>query len=298
MSGAHCLFRKRHGFTLIELLVVIAIIGVLISLLLPAVQKVREAANRTKCINNLKQLGLALLMYHDAEEHFPPTTDSPQGLNYSGHAWAHLIFPYIEQQPNTPVTHVVPTFLCPADNRTLSHDGYGLIYYLVVTAPSTDQWDVWNKSTDAVMYRPMHWTDGTRTEQVWQNASARIAEITDGTSNTLLMGERPPSPFAENQQFGEWRYEHLDSTLGVANHLHGFSNDNQGRPCPSGPQYFQPGSLDNPCDMHHFWSLHPGGGSWLFADGSVHFLSYNAGFTVIPQLATRAGGEVVAGDAW
>ena len=109
------------------------------------------------------------------------------------------------------------------------------------------------------------------------------------------MGERPPSP---DLVFGEWRYEHLDSTLGVANHLFGYSTDNQGKPCPTGPQHFQPGNPYNPCDMHHYWSLHPGGGNWLFADGAVRFLTYTAGFDIIPKLATRAGGEVVDGSAY
>ncbi len=296
MTKATVHARERRGFTLIELLVVIAIIGVLAALLLPAVQKIREASNRIKCINNLKQIGLALLMYHDHARQFPPTTTAD--LNTPGAAWPHLILPYIEQQPNTSIKTAVATFLCPADDRTHSQEGYGLIYYLAVTASSTDQWDDWNKSTDGVMYRRMHFTDGTRTEMVYENASARLSEITDGASYTLLVGERPPSPYAENQQFGEWRYEHLDSTLGVANHLHGFSTDNLGRPCPTGPQYFQPGNRDNPCDMHHFWSLHPGGGNWLFADNSVHFLTYNAGFDIVPKLATRAGGEAIEGSWW
>jgi prepilin-type N-terminal cleavage/methylation domain-containing protein/prepilin-type processing-associated H-X9-DG protein len=290
--------RARSGFSLIEMLVVIAIIGVLAGLLVPGVQKVRETANRVKCTNNLKQLGLAMLNYHSDNKRFPPTTNAPSGLNTAGAAWAHLIFPYIEQLSNTSTKQVVALFICPSDGRTLSVEGYGLINYLAVTAPSTDHWDVWNLSTDGVFFRPMHYTDGTRTTEDWEKASARIIDITDGTSNTLMIGERPPSPFAEGQQFGEWRYEHLDSTLGVANHLHGFQNDDQGKPCPSGPQYFQPGRLSNPCDMHHYWSLHPGGGNWVFADGSVHFISYTAGFTIIPKLATKAGGEVVDGGSY
>jgi prepilin-type N-terminal cleavage/methylation domain-containing protein len=287
---------QRSGFTLIELLVVIAIIGTLVAILLPAVQRVRESANRMKCSNNLKQLGLALHSYHHAQGRFPPTTTAD--LNTAGASWPHLIFPHIEQPLNPPLSHVVPTLLCPSDGRTNSEPAagsYGLINYLAVTASSTDHWDVWNVSVDAVFFRRMHYADANRTERLYETASARFSDINDGASNTLLLGERPASPYAEGQQFGEWRYEHLDSTLGVANHLHGFSNDNRGNPCPSGPQYFQPGNRDNPCDMHHFWSLHIGGGSWLFADGAVHFLTYQAGFEIIPKLATRAGGEIVDG---
>jgi prepilin-type processing-associated H-X9-DG protein len=80
----------------------------------------------------------------------------------------------------------------------------------------------------------------------------------------------------------------------VANHLFGYSRDQNGVLCPVGPQYFQPPRAPgNWCDLHHFWSNHTGGGNWLFADGSVRFLTYNIGSTLIPQLATKAGGEVV-----
>jgi len=283
----------RSGFTLIELLVVIAIIGVLVSLVMPAVQKVREAANRMSCTNNLKQLGLAMHHYHHAQGRFPPTTVAD--LNSAGQSWPHLIFPYIEQPANAPLTHVVSLFICPSDGRTKSTQGYGLIHYLAVTAPSTDHWDVWNRSTDGVFFRKMHFTDGTRTERVYETASAKFSDITDGTSSTLLMGERPPSP---DFVFGEWRYEHLDSCLGTGNHLFGYTTDETGRPCPVGPQYFQPGRLANPCDMHHFWSLHTGGGNWLFADGAVRFIGYNAGVNIVPKLATKAGHEIVGGDEY
>jgi prepilin-type N-terminal cleavage/methylation domain-containing protein len=295
MTNDYSIFRWRKGagFTLIELLVVIAIIGVLFALLLPAVQKVRETAHRMSCTNNLKQLGLAMHQYHHAQGRFPPTTMA--NLNTQGQSWPHLIFPYIEQPANAPLTHVVSIFICPSDGRTKSQQGYGLIDYPVVTAPSTDHWDVWNHSTEAVFFRRMHYTDGTRTETIIETASSKFSDIRDGTSNTLLMGERPPSP---DLAFGEWLYEHLDSSLGVANHLFGYHNDETGRACPVGPQYFQPGRLTNPCDMHHFWSLHTGGGNWLFADCAVRFLSYSAGVDIIPKLATRAGGEIVDGSAY
>lgn len=281
----------RQGFTLIELLVVIAIIGVLIAILLPAVQKVREAANRLKCSNNLKQIGLALLMYENTHRRFPPTTDSD--LNGPGTSWPRKVFPYLERPANAPLSHAVSVLVCPSDGRTQFVNGntrYGLIHYLAVTAPFTDHWDVWHHSTEGVFFRAVRYTTPQRDERDRRSASARLTDIRDGASNTLLAGERPPSP---NEGYGQWRYEHVDSTLGPANKIFVYALDHLGRPCPLGPQYFQPGDPANPCDTHHFWSLHPGGGNWLFADGGVRFLTYQAGVNVIPKLATRAGGEVV-----
>jgi prepilin-type processing-associated H-X9-DG protein len=279
----------------VELLVVIAIIGVLVGLLLPAVQKVRGSMERAKCSNNLRQIGIGLHMYHHDQGRFPPASDAT--LNTAGQAWPKKIFPYIDQLPTAPMTHVVPIFICPSDGRTNTEDNhaYGLTNYLAVTAPSTDQFDPWNVNVEGVMFRTSHFLDGAHTMPVTEPASARMSDISDGLSNTLLVGERPPFTTAvPNNQCGVWMYEDLDSTLGVANHLFGFHNDEYGRPCPVGPQYFQPGRQTNPCDVHHFWSLHTGGGNWLFADGAVRFLTYSAGVDIIPKLATKAGGEVVA----
>jgi prepilin-type N-terminal cleavage/methylation domain-containing protein/prepilin-type processing-associated H-X9-DG protein len=299
--------RDNKGFTLIELLVVIAIIAVLIGLLLPAVQKVREAANRMSCTNNLKQIGLALHNYHDTYLKFPFTCNG--WFNSERTSWGSHLFPFLEQgmiQPE-PLTPPNPGFrntgrptefqakiyVCPSDGKSITTDlGYGLTNYLGVTAPSTDHWDTWNTSTKGIFVRLMHYTDGSaRTNMTFGNQT-RMADVLDGTSNTLMVGERPP--IAE-EDWGAWSYEHLDSTLGVANTLFGYARDQFGVPCPVGPQYFQPpkNPAGNFCDLHHFWSYHPGGGNWVFADGSVHFISYNAGTTIVPQLATKAGGETV-----
>src|SRR5262249_18341488 len=130
-----------------------------------------------------------------------------------------------------------------------------------------------------------------------------ITNITDGSSNTIMVAERPPSP---DKLVGEWiegggasSYLGYGNTyLGAANRYPFYSSSDGGPsgdvPCPqAGPFYFQPGDLRNNCDSAHFWSLHPGGGQFLFADGSVHFLSYQIGTTIIPALATIAGGEVI-----
>ncbi len=284
--------RGPTGFTLIELLIVIAIIGTLVGLLLPAVAKVRETATRAHCSSNLRQLGVALFLYHDTNRRFPPTTDSD--LNSQGASWPRKVFPYLEQQATAPLSHSVSVLICPADGRTHYVNGttrYGLIHYLAVTAPYTDHWDVWHHSTEGVFFRITRYRDATRTPPMLREpASAKLQDIRDGASNTLLVGERPPAP---NQAFGHWRYEHLDSTLGTANKLFAYARDHLGQPCPVGPQYFQPGNPDNPCDTHHFWSHHTGGGNWLFVDGAVRFFPYSAGVNIIPKLATRAGREVV-----
>ena len=304
---------RQSGFTLIELLVVIAIIAVLIGLSLPAVQKVREAAARAKCTNNLKQIGLALHNYHDANLKFPYTTNSK--FNSDRTSWAAHIFPFIEQpykpapfangvRNDVPESHVVPIYICPSDGRAQSDSGdYGLIHYLGVTAPNTHHWDSFgnpprNTSFQGILVRRTYYLDSAnRTDagMVMNNAATTMDGIADGTSNTVMVGERPPYP---KDDWGVWSYEHLDSTLGAGNSLFAYSQSDTGTPCPVGNQYFQPGRLNNPCDLHHFWSFHTGGANWVFGDGSVKFINYSAGVTVIPALATKAGGEVVDGTAY
>ena len=127
-----------------------------------------------------------------------------------------------------------------------------------------------------------------------RGAPTTITSITDGTSNTLLVGERPP---VAEIPCGVWGYSELDSAMGLPNTKQWCANqDQQGRPCPGGNQWFQPGTPGNWCDGNHYWSKHPGGGNWLFCDGSVHFLQYNIGTSVQAALATKAGGETIPGN--
>ena len=276
---------RRQGFTLIELLVVIAIIAILIGLLLPAVQKVRESAARLQCINNLKQLGVALHGYHGVYETFP----QPRGVVNqftSSFGWACRTLPFIEQgnlynaaQANffQAITTPVKTFQCPSDGRdgqdgsgstTLGNHSSGLIWYLGVTG-SYGGGDSQYTAANSGIFQP-------------NTAGISISAITDGTSNTLMVGERPP---AADLSFGWWSYSDYDNLLGTQNYVNLYPN------CPS-PGVFGPGKVTNNCDSNHFWSLHPGGGNWLFGDGSVHFLPYSASALTFP-LATRSGGEVV-----
>jgi prepilin-type N-terminal cleavage/methylation domain-containing protein/prepilin-type processing-associated H-X9-DG protein len=276
---------RRRAFTLIELLVVIAIIGTLIALLLPAVQKVRAAANRLKCANNLKQIGIALHLYHDSFLVFPQAYATlkcfspPQDDAHP--CWLMSILPYIEQDNlyqlgvGEYASHMVALYHCPSDPRTDGYKGslgtFGVTDYVAVNG------------NDFYYYGPNNIKDGDQ-GVMYRNSRTRMTDITDGSSNTVMVGERPPST---DMLLGWWTYTELDSTLSARNiYTYPLYKD-----CPV-PALFSPGSLSNKCDANHFWSLHSGGANWLFADGSVHFLSYAAS-PMIPQLATRNGGEII-----
>jgi prepilin-type N-terminal cleavage/methylation domain-containing protein len=205
----------RQGFTLIELLVVIAIIGILIALLLPAVQKVREAANRIKCTNNLKQIGVAFHNHHDTYglfpdggEHWNPVdyprtfTDlsrtMPQIAPYQYWGWGYQILNFLEQEnlwknPDDRLVRgqIVPGYYCPSRGlpRIIPESSYGdsaMLDYAGNGATDTTEgdqgWGLGNGKNGTVVRRP----NGTSL----RSSSVRIATITDGTSNTILVGEK------------------------------------------------------------------------------------------------------------
>jgi prepilin-type N-terminal cleavage/methylation domain-containing protein/prepilin-type processing-associated H-X9-DG protein len=299
---------KRGGYTLVELLVVVAIIAMLIALLLPAVQKVREAANRMQCLNNLKQIGIALHDYHDTYQTFPHAYDARALFIDPSHvfsaaarggftvtkSWATLILPFIEQQNLDTAGYAwyheqhIPIYVCPSDRRAtgyyLGNKGFGmqsLTDYLAVTGTMTFKGDPHSGL-------PRSKCNGV----IYENSRTRIADITDGTANTVVVGERPPSP---DLFWGWWTWSAFDASLGVRNTFPVYADSGTAPPISCTrffPENYRPND-NNACDTHHFWSAHPGGGNWLFADGSVRFLPYQSN-TILPALATRGGGEVVS----
>jgi len=290
----------HNAFTLLELLVVLAIVGVLMGLLLPAVQKARDAAARIKCANNLHQIGLAAHQYHDTLGSFPPgmCSGQVQNLPYRYASWLTFLLPYIEQgnlwnvtlaayrqsplpfvnPPHIGLASVMPIFACPSDPRA---DQVQLaqrekIYVALTCYLGVEGLNL--NSRDGVLFK---------------DSAIRIADITDGTSNTLLAGERPAST---DCQYGWWYAGVGQRFSGSAEMVLGVREPNllpvtRGS-CPPGIYSYAPGSLSNQCDMFHFWSPHIGGAFFLFADGSAHFLPY-AAVSVMPALASRAGGEAV-----
>jgi prepilin-type N-terminal cleavage/methylation domain-containing protein/prepilin-type processing-associated H-X9-DG protein len=293
----------RRAFTLIELLVVIAIIAVLIGLLLPAVQKIREAAARAQCANNLKQIGLACHSYHDANGSLPPgyaaTANYPDTA--PGWGWAAFLLPYLEQdalyrqldftrpvQSQAAIQTMVKGYLCPSDlpPGAAFPISDALNTVLCAAAPSSYAATVGSDASEV--------EDETGNGVFYRNSHTRFADITDGTSQTVLAGDRA---WADTQ--GIWA---------------GAPSGAQVRPGPMNPWPTATASAAVLVLVHNNWinittdadgglddfsSKHTGGVNLLFADGSVHFL--HSITTDGPErrafwaLGTRDGGEVVSG---
>jgi prepilin-type processing-associated H-X9-DG protein len=287
----------RKAITLLELMVALAIIAILTGLLLPAVQKVRTAAATVRCKNNIKQLALAAHNYHDAHEGFPAGCSYQNGSSLQPHmSWLNRLLPYLEQEaiwqrsliafsqdrffetpPHFPnLERVVTLLVCPSDSSARS-----AFDFRVFRVAFTDYLRVWgtdHRQMDGVFYL---------------DSATRLSDITDGTTNTLMIGERPPS---SDHNLGWWYAGWGQSKDGSADMILGvrelIDSDRYRRKCPAGPYRFGPGTDSNVCDAFHFWSRHPGGANFAFCDGSVRFLTYGAN-SIMPALATRAGGEVV-----
>ncbi len=304
----------RRGFTLIELLVVIAIIAILIGLLLPAVQKVREAAARTQCTNNMKQQGLALHAYHDANGGLP-AGNSPytSAFPFEGSwTWMGYILPYVEQEnvakqaktfassggsnwyswynPACPIK--MKAFTCPADARG-QQVFVGAPYGIVDQALTMYLGNSGTISADTT----------TANGVLYLGSKTHLSLITDGTSNTIMVGERPPN---SNLEFGWWFAAYgydgrgnadcvmTSNDVALANYFITNYNTAPNLPCNGSAAQkigLQPGNPNVGCDAAHYWSFHPGGSQFMMADGSVRMISYS-GNTLIPALSTRAGGEV------
>ncbi|HVU89729.1 MAG TPA: DUF1559 domain-containing protein [Pirellulales bacterium] len=289
---------QRRGLTLIELLVVLAIIGILVAILIPAVQSARAAARRMSCANQMKQLGLAVLNYYEVYERFPI-------YGYDQTGWTCVIMPFLEAgniYATTPqqagihegpwVGTPIPAFLCP-EHPVTSGQSASTIYADFGTRGLT------NYAGVAGRRRMERFTvdgdTGILGGWIKNNTGATLVMIGDGTSNCLLMGERPPGP-AETGDWGWWAgrndwdiimYPTVVKTDAPPSRISGYKN------C-SYPVTYAPGRLENGCDQDHFWSLHSGGGNWTMADGSVHFIGYEISSAVLDELSTRDQGEVIA----
>jgi len=312
-------YRCRRGFTLIELLVVIAIIAILIGLLLPAVQKVRDAAQRMTCQNNLHQIGVALHAYHADRERFPAglsvaLDDGVPGNGGSGAilksscpqcsqppvhgvwgSWLTMILPYVEQGnlyrqldlsgreygyslgDNSPGATVVPTYICPADyvpKTTIAYGAYRFGVNSYFGNAGTKAWPVSVASFNGVLF---------------YNSSVKVVDIMDGTSNTLLAGERYSKdqaiPDAELSDWRGWAWTNYNSGC---DHLGDTS-----WPMNS------PGSvIGQDARKCNFGSAHFNGVNFALCDGSVRFLSMSSVASIVnyQRLSVRDDGNPVTFD--
>ncbi|HZZ79407.1 MAG TPA: DUF1559 domain-containing protein [Gemmataceae bacterium] len=339
--GAGTMFRFKHrrAFTLIELLVVIAIIAILIALLVPAVQKVREAAARTQCINNMKQLGLGMHNYHSVAKALPDGCHQTIDQNWTW-SWMAMILPYVDQAPlftqatnfakSDPTSSYAPwgaggawygltgnsndgpnpaqgqalaVFMCNSEARSLVRQiDYGLG---AVSIGFTDYVGNSGSQGDYASSVPFNGV-------LYAGSKVTLVGITDGTSNTLMVGEHPPS---NDFLFGWWfdgagldntgEMETLMNTQGwnqttIVNFVNwGYYpaySDCLGSAAATYSGFAKGDPNGSHCHIGHYWSFHPGGMNALFCDGSVRFLSYSITPANFSALASRNGGESVSLD--
>ena len=351
---------RRQGFTLIELLVVIAIIAVLIALLLPAVQAAREAARRAQCVNNLKQLGLALHNYESANSAFPPggestnfgvptpwsvTVGPPTQFVDGDFSTLARLLSYIEGgsqfnalnftvgywegtgQNYTGASASIGVYICPSAARVNAQrdgvdpndavsaafgKGYGYTDYGPTCYVDIDPTGVNTGYSAATPFR----NKGARVDGLLKQGATRIAEIVDGTSNTIAIGEdagrderfespytmssagldgRGAGPWVATAKRRYWRWAEPDNAFGVSG-----APNNKARPMSDVTPYVtgSPTAGNNAGANDELFSFHSGGVNCLFGDGSVRFLKDSINPIVMRGLITLKGGEVLSSDSY
>jgi len=272
------------------LLVVAGVISILLGLLLPAAQAARSAARRASCASNMRQVAMAVHMRHDAFKLLPSGTNS--GLTrepYRG--WLSQLLVFCEQpeiskrieqdyysgldfEKHREFARPIALFACPEDSRVITtqfspRHNYNVAVTSYLGCNGTDF-----RSADGVMYL---------------DSRIRFSDVTDGLSNTLLFGERPPSPFFD---LGWWYAGVGYRGTGVTDHTLGILETAGTRfgQCPVGPHSVRNGKIFDECDALHYWSFHPGGLHFAYVDGSVHFHKY--GVQILLELATAQAGEI------
>lgn len=311
----------RRGFTLVELLVVIAIIGVLVALLLPAVQQAREAARGIGCRNNLKQLGLAFHSYHDIHKTLPYTTAAwgPTGVTFSGNrgwAWSSFILPYIEQsavynQINfndfVPVgtnrellKNAIPISVCPSDAgrlrrvRPYGMTGQPLFVEAVASSSYVTSGGPFNTGDPANRGQPPSaFTEAARGLFYYEAVTVRFPQVTDGLSNTIMAGEITFRDANTPQQAGsgrDWNGIWYGSWFAASSDPKGsnvLSFQRTGERAMNVPR----NAGDQP-QRQGFHSNHPRGAYFLFGDGAVHYISENIDHTATSWAGYTTGARL------
>lgn len=314
--------QNRFGFTLVELLVVIAIIGVLVALLLPAVQQAREAARRMQCTNNLRQVGLACHNYHDTFRSFPPGrlvyngTDSSGGSTKVVTGFLAMILPFVEQgnlgdiykqeygfddpANQTAVNTPIDSYLCPSspgDHVMPIYAGWNMGW---TTDPSQIDMSITGVASDYQGVRGVHYAQQSDGSHIWDGTcgilnqdGTRFRDITDGTSNTILLFEKAGMPNhwkdgkqqgsptnAQFYQYGPWAG---NNGVGIFN----WSDDSTSDQCDNCYRFINVDNEGSP------YSFHPGICNIMLADGSTRNVKETVESQTFVNLCNKADGNVL-----